>query len=730
MTKHIELLAPAGNLECLYAAVNAGCDAVYIGGSEYSARKNAKNFTLDEIEEALFYCHAKNVKLYITINTLYNDNEIEGIINFSKKLYKMGVDALIVQDIGLYSVLRKHFKDIEIHISTQMTVHTLEATKYFKEHGADRVVLSRELSLEETENIIKNSKMEIESFVHGALCMSYSGQCLMSQFIGGRSGNRGECAQPCRLPYSIYKDGKVVVKQKNILSLKDLNTLTIIPKLINSGITSFKIEGRMKSKEYVFGVVSIYRKYINMYLNGDFKVDEKDIDILKQLFNRGEMTEGYYTNKKDMIYLESPKHMGLLVGQVIEKTKKGIKVNFSKQVNKGDGIYIWMSNNETVGLNAYDDFKLGENVIKLDGNVKKGDKIYKTKDISLNKKLAKDLLVNNKKRSINFDLVSSDEVKIFAYDETGLYAECAVANNEASFVIEEARIKEQLTKTGDSIFKVDSFNITLEKPLNIKISTLNKMRRDIVENLEKEFKQSYEREFEGNINIQIEVDKKQTNREINILINDKNKIDDILKYKFNRVYIEDYKLTDEDIKKIKDKKMKVYVAMPVISKGKIDSEIIKKYIGKVDGFVVRNYGQLYLLEKENVEIIIGRSFNIYNSVSANYFKDKKVTISTELTEETQNKINYKNKEVVVYGKVPLMIMNQCIGGVCDSENATVVDRKDEEYILEKDCKSCINKIYSKKNINLKKIKKDTDVVINYIYDTPENLQNAYSALHF
>ncbi len=309
-----ELLAPAGSFESMKAAVAAGADAVYIGGSRFGARAYADNLDEEQMLEAIDYAHLHGVSLYMTVNTLVKERELEGLYDYLAPYYERGLDAVIVQDLGVLSAVRRWFPDMSVHASTQMTVTGVDGARLLKEMGASRVVTARELSLAELRDIHENVDIEIESFVHGALCYCYSGQCLLSSLIGGRSGNRGRCAQPCRLPYDVkgvpgegrYLNGR---DERYVMSLKDLCTLDILPDILESGVYSLKIEGRMKSPRYTAGVVSVYRKYVDLYLKEGrvgYRVDDRDRQILLKLFDRGGHTEGYYRkhNGKDMLTLK------------------------------------------------------------------------------------------------------------------------------------------------------------------------------------------------------------------------------------------------------------------------------------------------------------------------------------------------------------------------------------------------------------------------------------------
>ena len=339
MKDRVEILAPAGSMECLKAAVAAGADAVYTGGAHFGARAYAHNLTEEELLEAIDYVHLHGRRLYLTVNTLIKDREMERqMYDYLLPYYRQGLDAVIVQDIGLFRFIRKHFPDLPIHASTQMTLAGVDGAKFLEKEGAQRIVTSRELSMAEVKKIAGETELEIESFVHGALCYCYSGQCLFSSFIGGRSGNRGQCAQPCRLLYQT-PDAK---KPQYLLSLKDICTLELIPEMIESGIYSFKIEGRMKKPEYAAAVAFQYRKYADLYLKyyeecpeGEdpaeyakkrYRVREEDRQMLLDLYNRGGFHTGYYhtQNGREMVSLNRPNHAGVAAVKVLAKKGRNV----------------------------------------------------------------------------------------------------------------------------------------------------------------------------------------------------------------------------------------------------------------------------------------------------------------------------------------------------------------------------------------------------------------------
>lgn len=347
--KKIEILAPAGSYESFHAALCAGADAVYAGGNRFGARAYADNFTQEELIRAIDEAHLHGRKLYLTVNTLLKDCEMDELYDYLAPLYSAGLDAVIVQDAGVLSFVRENFPEMDIHASTQMTITGALGAKFIEEQGAKRVVPARELSLGEIRAIREQTGLEIECFVHGALCYCYSGQCLLSSLIGGRSGNRGQCAQPCRLPYTVNG------RKRHYLSPKDICTVEIIPELIEAGIDSFKIEGRMKKPEYTAAVTSIYRKYTDLYLeNGKekFRVLPEDKEMLLDLYNRGGSSSGYYMmhNGKEMMALDRPNHAGIPAVKVIRQKGREVQGTTLTVLHSGDVIEITGGkNNYTTG---------------------------------------------------------------------------------------------------------------------------------------------------------------------------------------------------------------------------------------------------------------------------------------------------------------------------------------------------------------------------------------------
>lgn len=507
-----ELLSPGGGIMQLRAAVENGADAVYIGGKLFNARINADNFDMQDTKEAVEYCHKKGVRLYVTLNTLLGDNQLEEAINYGGELYRMGVDAFIIQDLGLGQLLREAFPGITLHLSTQGTVYNLEGVTKAKQLGYKRVVLARETTLEEIQAIHEQSDAELEVFIHGALCICYSGQCEMSFEIGGRSGNRGACGQPCRLPYELYEEagGKLLLKNNSsyLLSPKDLATIDILDKVIESGVSSLKIEGRMKSPEYVAIVTKIYRKYLDDYKNGiEINVEPKDLEQLNQVFNRGGFTSGYFFDEKpkDLITQYIPKHQGVKIGNVVASEGQALVcVKLERHLNLGDGVEI---RNEHLPGNivtfmqkngrAIKRAEAGETVVigDIKGTVKKGEEIFKITDKYLmmearktyeNKSSSNEKYLKKIKTKVSLKKVNQTDLKLEIVDESGLKVTVEEACLSKEYhAVDHERLKQQLSKSGGTIFEVENCEIASEEEINVAISKINQLRRECFEKLEK-----------------------------------------------------------------------------------------------------------------------------------------------------------------------------------------------------------------------------------------------------
>ena len=421
----VELLSPVGNFECLKAAVQNGANSVYFGADMFSARAFATNFSLEDLEKAIQYAKIRGVKTHLTLNTLVTDTEFESAMNVAKKAYEFGIDAIIVQDLGLAMALMRAFPDLPIHGSTQMTVHNLNGALELQELGFRRVVLARELSVNEIDYICKNTNIEIETFIHGALCISYSGQCLFSSMLGGRSGNRGKCAGPCRLPFELLENNKTI-NSGYLLSTRDLCGLEFIPDLIEAGVKSFKIEGRMKSPEYVAIVTRIYRKYIDLALSdNEYVIDEDDKKELLQVFNRGMSSSGHLSNEanRNLVFKEKPNNMGLFLGKVQKyNAKKGyITIKLNEPISIGDTISLekeqgtyTISELMDTNMKNIKYTEIGQTVIigRMKGNIKLGNQIYKMSSKKLNTFAQNTCLKENRKVLLNCHIVIKENKPI------------------------------------------------------------------------------------------------------------------------------------------------------------------------------------------------------------------------------------------------------------------------------------------------------------------------------
>ena len=388
-----ELVSPAGNMLSLKAAIANGADAVYLGFKKFGARYYAGNFTKKEFREAVKYAHEKNAKVYVTINTLLKDNEFKELRRLLKIAVKENADAVIVQDLGVLKYIKENFPELRVHASTQMNVHSLHGIKFLEKYGVKRAVLARELSIDEIKEIRRKSRIELEVFVHRALCFSYSGNCLLSSLIGGRSANRGRCAQACRRRYKLFEN-KEHVFSGYLLSMKDLCAAEILDMVINAGADALKIEGRMKKPEYVAVVTKIYREFLDRAAKGSFYIKEEELYELRKIFNR-DFTHAYLLgSRKNMLNPYFCDNAGVEIGMVTGKNKNRIKIKLSEELNKGDGIEIMISKGRSIGMEVNFSARAGK-VVELAmkerdaAKVKLGSIVFKTRDIELIRKARK-----------------------------------------------------------------------------------------------------------------------------------------------------------------------------------------------------------------------------------------------------------------------------------------------------------------------------------------------------
>ena len=488
----IELLAPAGNMESLYAAVSAGADAVYLSGKKYGARAFAANFNDEELVEAINYCHLYDVKVYVTVNTLIYEREMDDFIKYVEFLHRSGVDAVIMQDLGAMDLVRQKFPTLEIHASTQMNIHSLESVKLLEGLGIKRAVLSRELSISDITNIKNNSNIELEIFIQGALCVSFSGCCLMSSLIGGRSGNRGSCAQCCRMKYDLVKNGSVS-DTGYLLSTKDLYTVNNIDKLIDIGITSLKIEGRMKRPEYVYTAVSLYRKAIDSYISsGKIDISESDITELKKIFNR-DFTKGFLFNEDNNNFINKikPNHQGIEIGKVISIKNNYFLLKLCDTLNTQDGIRIV---DDDIGFTVTDMFinnskvktaRSGD-IVKIKYKINSLSKVVKTTDyeqlrrisgsIKISKKLPLDISID---ACIDKPLIIKLKYKDYTVEGVSDYIITSSINSPTT----KDDIISRVSRLNDTVYSVGSINVTVSDNIFIPGGVINRLKRDLVDKL-------------------------------------------------------------------------------------------------------------------------------------------------------------------------------------------------------------------------------------------------------
>lgn len=713
----IELLSPAGSIESFKAACQNGADAVYMGVDKYNARAMAVNFGINEYIECIEYAHIRGIKVYLTLNTLMYDDEIKEALDIVLKLYSKGLDAVIIQDIGLGMLIHKLIPKLPLHASTQMSVYSLDQVKYLEGIGFKRVVLARELSVDEIEYICKNTNLEIEVFIHGALCVSVSGQCLLSSTIGNRSANRGRCAQPCRMKYSLYNSkGKELISNSYILSKKDIFGLEYVNKLKEIGVTSLKIEGRNKNPEYVAGVTKNYRNAINNNINSNTKQE------LMQLFNRGGISIGYFdgVKYKNSISLLSPKNTGIFLGKVIDKKGVYVKLKLEEDIDMHDGFEIYsedkvisnivtcIKNDKYVNVNS--NMKKGEYVWIGDvkKSVKTGSNIYKTSSDKLNKKyrLTYSNNVENIKNKVEVEINILKDKKIFAK----VFLNNICINIDTNYIPQLANNKEidkeavisAFSKTQDIPFIFDFKKINIDNKLFVPVSILNELRRKIVYEILKSYK------ININVSNEEKLVEKLLNEEVvqNIKIKDSNKVNAKFLYKYDnkvnyakvdRLYIDicDYIKYREDILE-KYKNVQIYIVIPNVvlsNKRKIILDNIDEiFKDNISGVLLGSFEFFKLvLEKKkqyNFSLVADYTLNISNIYSATFLVKEGFDVITPSYDmsitDIENMSRYVNVEIVE-DYITVMTSRYCILGSMledrkENKNCSMPCLKDRFYL--------------------------------------------------
>ena len=648
--KDFELLAPAGNLEIFKGVIESGADAVYVGGSMFGARAYANNFTEEELLEAIDFAHLRGVKVYLTVNTLIKNSEFSKLYDYLLVYYKRGLDAVIVQDLGVVKAIHEYFPSMEIHTSTQMTVTGADGVRFLSQFGVTRVVMAREVSLAEMKRIHEETGMELEAFVHGALCYSYSGQCLFSSILGGRSGNRGRCAQPCRLPYTV--EGK---KDEYILSLKDMCGIKALDKLHDAGVYSLKIEGRMKQLEYACGVVKYYRSYID----SKKPVSDADYDRIKELGNRCGFTDRYYFdhNGSDMVTYVKPNFVSNAAEPSPEKRKLSIEGELVLREGEPGSL-----------------------------TVKRGDVTYKASIEPVSAALKAPL---DKKAAID-----------------------------------------RINKTGDTDFEFSHIKAQIGENVFVPNGALNKLRRDAISGLCDKLLKKYYRDDAryADISSMCELPEHVVKSDAahDEAINDytticscmtRRQLETLMGYDCFDVFYLDFDMYDrktliqqfaDDVQSLKKRKKKVYLMLPTILRADSSDYFasIAKELDKIsfEGFVVKNYEELYLAEKlfTGKKIIIDHNMYTFNDVSKSAFFEHGVCGDTVPLELNSREIMHRNNagsQMIVYGYYPLMTTANCVHKNtkgCDKKQKLIYlkDRYNKSFAVCNNCKECYNTIYN------------------------------------
>lgn len=648
--KDFELLAPAGSLEILKGVIESGADAVYVGGSMFGARAYANNFTEEELLEAIDFAHLRGVKVYLTVNTLIKNSEFSKLYDYLLPYYKRGLDAVIVQDIGVVKAIHEYFPSMEIHTSTQMTVTGADGVRFLSQFGVTRVVMAREVSLAEMKRIHEETGMELEAFVHGALCYSYSGQCLFSSILGGRSGNRGRCAQPCRLPYTV--EGK---KDEYILSLKDMCGIKALDKLHDAGVYSLKIEGRMKQLEYACGVVKYYRSYIDSMK----PVTDADYDRIKALGNRCGFTDRYYFdhNGSDMVTYVKPNFVSNAAEPLPEKRKLSIEGELVLREGEPGSL-----------------------------TVKRGDVTYKASIEPVSAALKAPL---DKKAAID-----------------------------------------RINKTGDTDFEFSHIKAQIGENVFVPNGALNKLRRDAISGLCDKLLKKYYRndaryvDMSGLTALPEHVVKSDAAHDE--AINDytticscmtRAQLDTLIGYECFDVFYLDFDMYDrktliqqfaDDVKCLTKRNKKVYLMLPTIFRADSSDYFVSiaKELDKVsfEGFVVKNYEELYLTENlfTGKNVILDHNMYTFNDVSKSAFFEHGVSGDTVPLELNSREIMHRNNigsQMIVYGYYPLMTTANCVHKNtkgCDKKQKLIYlkDRYNKSFAVCNNCKECYNTIYN------------------------------------
>ncbi len=696
---NVELLAPAGSMEAFLGAIHAGADAVYLAGNKYGARAYADNFSEEELLFCIRYAHIWGRKVYLTINTLFKERELQELYSYLCPLYEAGLDACIIQDLGVFQYVKRYFPEMELHVSTQMTITGAYGAAFLKDLGATRIVPARELSLNEIRHMKEITGLEMETFIHGAMCYCYSGQCLFSSILGGRSGNRGKCAQPCRLPYTVDVDGK---KKEDCfpLSLKDMCTLEHLDELIAAGIDSFKIEGRMKKPEYAAGVTAIYRKYIDKKKRASQKriaIDNCDLEKLSKLYIRSQRQDGYYFkhNGGEMVTLDNPAYNGS-----------------------------------------------DETLIKE----------IREKYITQKPKMPVTIFVN---------MICSTKAEItMLYKEVCVTVEGDMVTEAQKQPVTEDNIIKQVSKLGDTCFEAEHIQVNTDGKAFYSLKALNELRRQAVIHLEDQIiitngmvirrevnekqddKALIDKPKKDNVNKQglsIQISTMEQLEVVEAALKEGMNMPDYIYIESNLLFLDDWKTNIPS--------EKIYVALPYCLREK-DIPTLDKLIAIMlkqgyNGFLVRNIEEYAYLKKKEYKgaLIADASIYVWNSYSKDFWKDRLdgLTCPYELNKKEYSRL-FEDivYEKVIYGRLPMMVTANCVRktmGKCtkgkSTENAILIDRYQKKFLVQHNCRYCYNIVYNSVPMSLhKEIEKGVNFPLKRLVFTVENAEETKAVLEF
>ncbi len=719
-----ELLSPCGNFDCVTAAVNAGADAVYLGGQLFNARAYASNFDLPALEKTVDLCHSFGVKVYVTVNTLYKDTEFPELIPFITELYAMGANGLIMQDIGAIRLVRKYIPDLPVHASTQLTANCLEDVKAMEALGIRTVVLSRELNLDEIRNIAANTSVRIETFIHGALCVSYSGQCLMSSVLGNRSGNRGKCAQNCRLNYELIRAGSGTAAAGHLLSTKDICTLELLPDLLDSGVASLKIEGRMKSLEYVAGVTGIYRKYLDMYYAGEpYAVDPKDTDILRQLFNRGSFSTGYLKTHSGsaMMCPAHPRAWGVRAGKVLSyDAKKHLAVILpDRELVPGDGIEIRTDPDEGTGCYVEQACPPGGKLaLKIEGPIVKNQEVWQTYDKRLMDSLKPQYEGLLRKVPLTAHVllrpklpscmtVSANGLKINVKGEIPTAAKNQPLTRET--------VTAQLSKLGNTIYQAEHIEVDMEDGLFLNRSDLNALKNKAAEALTQAAVNSAKRHPEPIDPDHGEEQPASGPRSLTVLVRTADQFRAALASPSVSIIFSE--MSEEMMAGLEaitaaahEQGKKFAVRLPRIFRAYVQDRIAplmeRCRTARIDGWLISNLGHYQAVKDSGKSFYLDFTGNVMNSSAVSFWREigaETAAVSVEMSREEVNRLRDRSRiELTAYGRIPLMVTHQCpVGNFAGNKQDRIFCGKrfhaeqyqlrsgKDVFDLETDCRDCV-----------------------------------------